>query len=129
MATQTHQSHSGSFVEPGLKSYKTSNGGAGHQLWFEIEDVDDRDPNDDSTTRVQAHSTSLTNNDEWRHVAGQRRAAALNIYIDGAVETAQHRGGRIGAGCTQMPKAHSSAAKQKKNDKPWNNRSRLGKID
>ncbi len=41
---------------------------------------------DDNATKVLAHSTSLTNDNEWHHVAGQRKTTTINIYIDGVVE-------------------------------------------
>jgi hypothetical protein len=41
---------------------------------------------DDDATKAQAHATSITNDGEWHHVAGQRRGTGLNLYIDGVLE-------------------------------------------
>jgi hypothetical protein len=41
---------------------------------------------DDNVTKVLAHSSSLTNDSEWHHVAGQRKGTSIHIYIDGMVE-------------------------------------------
>ena len=41
---------------------------------------------DDDATKVQAHSSSKTNDDEWHFVAGQRAGQVIHIYIDGQLE-------------------------------------------
>jgi len=41
---------------------------------------------DDDSTKVVVNSTSVTNDDEWHAVAGQRKGTALNIFIDGVLE-------------------------------------------
>ncbi len=41
---------------------------------------------DDDATKYVTNSTSVTNDDEWHFVAGQREGTALRIYIDGQVE-------------------------------------------
>ena len=41
---------------------------------------------DDDSTKVVVTSTSVTNDDEWHFVAGQRNGTALNIFIDGVLE-------------------------------------------
>ncbi len=42
---------------------------------------------DDDVTKYVLDSTSITNDDEWHAVAGQRQGAELRIYIDGLLET------------------------------------------
>ena len=41
---------------------------------------------DDDATKVLAHSTSITNDDQWHFVAGQRVGQEIHIYIDGQLE-------------------------------------------
>jgi Concanavalin A-like lectin/glucanases superfamily len=41
---------------------------------------------DDNATKVVVDSTSVTNNDEWHSVVGQRDGTELNIFIDGLLE-------------------------------------------
>jgi hypothetical protein len=41
---------------------------------------------DDDVTKYAVDSTSVTNDDEWHFVAGQREGTALRIYIDGRLE-------------------------------------------
>ncbi len=41
---------------------------------------------DDNATKVQAHSTSVTNDAEWHFVAGQRDGQVIRIFIDGLEE-------------------------------------------
>jgi len=41
---------------------------------------------DDNVTKVVVESTSVTNDDEWHLVVGQRKGTALNIFIDGLLE-------------------------------------------
>jgi hypothetical protein len=41
---------------------------------------------DDDVTKYVVDSTSVTNDDEWHAVAGQREGAELRIYIDGILE-------------------------------------------
>jgi hypothetical protein len=43
---------------------------------------------DDDVTKYVINSTSVTNDDEWHFVAGQREGTALRIYIDGILEGA-----------------------------------------
>ncbi len=42
---------------------------------------------DDDVTKYVLDSASITNDDEWHAVAGQRQGAELRIYIDGLLET------------------------------------------
>ena len=41
---------------------------------------------DDDVTKVTVNSTSVTNDDQWHFVAGQRDGTALRIFIDGRLE-------------------------------------------
>jgi hypothetical protein len=41
---------------------------------------------DDDVTKYVADAQSLTNDDQWHFVAGQRQGTALEIYIDGQLE-------------------------------------------
>jgi len=41
---------------------------------------------DDDASKIQTHSTSVTNDNEWHHVVGQRNNPSINIYIDGVME-------------------------------------------
>jgi len=41
---------------------------------------------DDDSTKILVHSTSVTNDDEWHCVTGQREGTAIEIYIDGLLE-------------------------------------------
>ncbi len=41
---------------------------------------------DDDVTKYVINSTSVTNDDEWHAVAGQRQGAELRIFIDGILE-------------------------------------------
>ena len=41
---------------------------------------------DDNATKVLAHSASITNDDAWHFVAGQRAGQEIHIYIDGQLE-------------------------------------------
>jgi len=41
---------------------------------------------DDDSTKVVVNSTSVTNDDEWHAVAGQRKGSDINIFIDGLLE-------------------------------------------
>jgi hypothetical protein len=41
---------------------------------------------DDDVTKIVADSKSVTNNDQWHSVAGQRQGTALRIFIDGQLE-------------------------------------------
>jgi len=38
------------------------------------------------TSKEQAHSTSMTNDDEWHCVVGQREGTSIRIFIDGYLE-------------------------------------------
>ena len=41
---------------------------------------------DDDVTKYLVDSKSVTNNDQWHFVVGQREGTALQIYIDGQLE-------------------------------------------
>jgi hypothetical protein len=41
---------------------------------------------DDDAAKIQAHSTSVTNDAEWHFVAGQRDGLEIHIFIDGQLE-------------------------------------------
>jgi hypothetical protein len=41
---------------------------------------------DDDASKVQAHSTNATNDNEWHAVVGERNGSTINIFIDGFLE-------------------------------------------
>ncbi len=59
---------------------------------------------DDDVTRYDANSKTLTNDDQWHFVAGQREGRTIRIFIDGQVE-----------GTTTLPAGYNLAGTSQRN--------------